>query len=488
MDARTDLFSFGAVLYEMATGALPVRGESTGMVFDSILNRAPLAAVRLNPDLPPKLEEIINKALEKNRNLRYQHASEMGTDLQRLKRDTESARIPTASRAEASPHLRMHWKVTLSVGLAVVALAVGSYFYPHRPPKLSDKDTIVLADFSNSTGDPVFDDTLKTALSVSLNQSPFLNVLSDSSVSKTLKLMEKPPDTKLTPDVARELCQRAGSKAYIAGSIASLGSQYVVGLKVVNCQSGDKLAQEQVRAPSKEKVLDALGEAASKLRSELGESLASVQKFDVPLEQATTSSLEALNALSLAFKAAREKGVAASLPYALRSIELDPSFSSGYRMVGDMYYSRREGDRARPYLTKAFQLREHASEREKLNIAGDYFLIETRDLDKAVRTFQELGENYPKDSYLGLGSAYYQQGQHQKAADVLRQAVRLSPNDVFTYEDLARQHVRLSHSFYECMPSCAQRVLDTADIVRDGDFRQTQRPANPPPRASSPLP
>ncbi len=311
LDARTDLFSFGAVLYEMATGALPFHGESTGVIFESILNRIPVPAVRLNPDLPADLERITNKCLEKDRNLRYQHASDIRTDLQRLKRDTESARVQVAS-AEAPSRLGMLWKVIIPVALVAVVLAVVSYLYLHRPPKLTEKDTIVLADFSNSTGDAIFDDTLKTALNVSLRQSPFLNVLSDSEVAKTLQLMTRPASTKLTPEVARELCLRAGSKAYIAGSISSLGSQYVLGLKAVNCQSGDVLVQEQVTASAKEKVLDALGETAAKMRTELGESLATVQKFDVPLAEATTASLEALKAYSLGEKAAGESSAAAA--------------------------------------------------------------------------------------------------------------------------------------------------------------------------------
>ena len=233
----------------------------------------------------------------------------------------------------------------------------------------------MLADFANNTGDPVFDDTLKTALSVSLNQSPFLNVLSDNKVAATLKLMTRPRDTKLTPDVARELCQRAGSKAYIAGSIASLGNQYVLGLKAVNCQSGDPLAEQQVTAASKEKVLDALGDAASKLRGELGESLATVQKFDVPLAEATTSSLEALKAYSLGRKARNEKGSAAALPYHQRAIELDPNFAMGYEAVGGDYSSLGELGRASDYFAKAFQLREHASERERLGIAATYYRV-----------------------------------------------------------------------------------------------------------------
>ena len=263
---------------------------------------------------------------------------------------------------------------------------------------LTDKDTIVLADFDNKTSDPVFDDTLKTALSVSLNQSPFLNVLSDNKVAATLKLMEKPPDTKLTPDVARELCQRAGSQAYIAGAIASLGSQYVLELKAVNCQSGDPLAQEQVTASAKEKVLDTLGSMASKLRSELGESLATVQKLDVPLSEATTSSLDALQAYSLGLKAFSEKGPAAELPYDQRAIQLDPNFAMGYEEVGSDYYGLGELGRASDYYTKAFELREHASEREKLTITAGYYETVTGELDKARLAYQQWVESYPRDT------------------------------------------------------------------------------------------
>ncbi len=335
----------------------------------------------------------------------------------------------------------------LAAALIVAAgAAIGGYRHFHRPGfQITLKDTIVLADFSNSTGDAVFDDTLKTALDVSLRQSPFLNVLPDSQVAKTLQQMTRPASTKLTPEIAREVCQRAGSKAYLAGSVGSLASEYVLGLKAVNCQIGDTLAEEQVTAASKERVLDALGEAASKLRGELGESLATVQKFDVPLEQATTSSLEALKALSLGKKASDEKGAAAGLPYDRRAIELDPNFAMAYRALGIDYASLSELERANEYFTKAFQLREHASEREKLTIAAEYYSYATGELDKAAQTFQEEIESYPREdaAYVNLGLVYALQGQLERAAEITRQAVRLAPDAVSEYEDLANYALAL---------------------------------------------
>ena len=441
LDARSDLFSFGAVLYEMATGQLPFRGDSTATIFDSILNRVPVPAVRLNPDLPSKLEDIINRALEKDRELRYQGAKEMRSELLRLKRDTETGRAIAASSgtvavaqesgahvaaqppsppsgsspapapstsssavkiAEAPETRRKLWKVLVPAAFVLVAAAIaGTFYFRSHSTKpataLTERDAIILADFANTTGDPIFNDALKQALSVSLRQSPFLNVASEARVAATLRMMTLPPDTALTASIAREICQRANSKAYIAGSISSLGTQYIVGLKAVNCLTGDVLAQQQSTAAGKERVLDALGEAASKIRNELGESLASVQKFDAPLEQETTPSLEALKADSLAEKTENEKGPAVALPFFQHAVELDPKFASAIEGIGIMYNNLGEHIRGDEYLSKAFALRDHASEREKLHITSMYYMSVTGELDKSVETYREWEESYPRD-------------------------------------------------------------------------------------------
>ncbi len=465
LDARTDLFSFGAVLYEMATGHLAFERSTVGATFAAIMHENALSPSHWKPDLPPAVEEIIDRALEKNRELRYQHASELRAELQRLKRDTESGKIAmtrVGTGVLARPGRAKLGRYSVVALLAAALLASGLYYRSHRNQHLTEKDTIVLADFANSTGDAVFDDTLKTALSVSLRQSPFLNLLSDSEAAKTLQLMTRPPGTKLTPEVARELCQRVGSKAYIAGSIGSLGSEYVLGLKAVNCENGDALAQEQVTAASKEKVLDALGAAASKLRGELGETLATVQKFDVPLEQATTSSLEALKAFSLGERAAHEKGTAAGLSYHQRAIELDPNFAMGYRVVAGDYNALGQLGRAIEYYTKAFQLRDHASEREKLSITAAYYRNVTGELDKAAQTYQEQMESYPRDAapYNNRGLIYAEEGQYEKAVELTRQALRLGADVALFYENLMQYTMAL------------QRFDDTRQIILEAQTRK----------------
>jgi serine/threonine protein kinase/tetratricopeptide (TPR) repeat protein len=448
LDPRTDLFSFGVVLYEMATGALPFQGETSGVIFDGILNRVPAPPVRLNSKIPAKLEDLINKAMEKERNLRYQSAAEMRTDLQRVKRDTETGHVVTSS-STAVPAVAGRRKTTWVAAVVIVAFAVaagGLYWRSRQAPKLTEKDTIVVGDFANSTGDAVFDDALKQALSVSLRQSPFLNVLSDDKVAAVLGLMTRPPNTPLKPEIARELCERANSKAYIAGSIANIGNQYVVGLKAVNCLSGDTLAQEQATAAGKEKVLEALGGAASRLRSELGESLASVQRFDAPLAQETTPSLEALKTQSLGRKAEHEKGSAAALPFFLHAIELDPDFATAIEGVGIMYNNLGQVARSSQYLTKAFNLRDHASEREKLHITSMYYMNVTGELDRAVENFREWQENYPRDdvAYTNLGSLYATEGKYEQSVEQTRAGLRLNPDNVISYENLISDFLNLN--------------------------------------------
>jgi eukaryotic-like serine/threonine-protein kinase len=440
LDARTDLFSFGAVLYEMATGVQPFRGEAFAVIAEAILNREPVAPVRLNPDLSPKLEEIIAKALEKDRKLRYQSAADMRTDLQRLKRDTESgARIlPSGIASKPASRKKRLWAIASVATLAVAVVALIFFLHNRKAHALGETDTIVLADFANSTGNPVFDDTLKQALAVSLRQSPFLNVLSDEKVTATLKLMTRPPNTPLTPDIAREVCERAGSKAYIAGSVASIGNEYVLGLKALNCQTGDTLALRQAQAGGQEKVLDALGGAAAKLRVELGESLSSVQKFDTAIEQATTSSFEALKAYSLGMKIWNENGEVKAIPFFKQAIELDPNFALAYLRLGQVSGILGEVTRSAEYHNKAFQLRDRVTEREKYNISTQYYFIVTGEMEKATQISELWAQSYPRDvePHLNLGYIYGVFGQYEKAIAETMQGLRLDPDSSTGYTNL----------------------------------------------------
>ena len=440
LDARTDLFSFGAVLYEMATGVPPFRGDSSALITEAILNRTPVAPVRLNPDVPPKLEEIITKALEKDKKLRYQSAADIRTDLQRLKRDSESSAsslsLETTSRLIGR---KKRWPLYSAAAIVAAALVAGVLFlHSRKAHALTQTDTIVLADFANSTGNPVFDDTLKQALAISLRQSPFLKILSDQQVKTTLQLMTQPPNTPLTPEVASEVCQRAGSKAYIAGSVASIGNEYVVGLKAVNCQSGDTLALDQVHADGKEKVLDALGSAAMKLRGELGESLSSVQQFDVPIEQATTSSLEALKTYSLGSKVWNEQGETQAIPFFSKAIELDPNFAMAYCRLGEIYDILGESTKASEYLTKAYPLRDRVTEAEKYKILTQYYFGVTGEMEKARQLCELWAQSYPRETeaHLNLGFIYSLFGNYEKANAETLEAVQLDPDNSIGYANL----------------------------------------------------
>jgi serine/threonine protein kinase/Flp pilus assembly protein TadD len=472
LDARTDLFSFGVVLYEMATGTMPFRGESSGVITEAILNRIPPAPVRLNPAVPPKLEDIIHRAIEKDINLRYQNAADMRAELKRLKRDSETGRASLTEEAESvttqttgclrtsavrqaatpTPGVpeergRPRWKVWLRAGafLAAALVAGGLYFRTPRATPLTAKDTLVLADFVNATGDLVFDDTLKQALSSQLEQSPFLSLVTEERIEETLHLMGQPADARLTTQIAKELCQRTGSTAVIHGSMGQIGTQYILMLKAVDCLSGQSLASTEKRASDKNHVLDALGKAASEIRNKLGESLSTVRKFETPVEQATTPSLEALQAYSLGQKTKDIKGDRAAVPFFERAIQLDPTFAMAYALLGTSYSNLGQEELARETFSKAYGLRDQVSDREKFYIDSYYNDLVTGDIEKARQTYELWAQVYPRDdkptANLGLIHGYL--GQHEKSLVQAREALGLNPGSGLRYANLVQSYLRL---------------------------------------------
>jgi eukaryotic-like serine/threonine-protein kinase len=457
LDARTDLFSFGAVLYEMSTGVLPYRGDTAGVIADAILNRIPVPPVRLNPDLSPKLEEIISKALEKDQKLRYQSAAEIRTDLQRLTRDSDSGRVTSTASTPATPESaltsaakssRFRWATISSVTAIVVGLAVAGWLlFSHKTHALTEKDTIVLADFTNATGDAVFDGALRQGLSVQLEQSPFLSIISDQRIQQTLKMMDQKPDTKLTPEIARELCQRTASAAFLEGSIAEIGTQFLLTLKAVNCRNGETLASTEAEAGDKNHVLDALGKTASEIRNKLGESIRTVQKFDTPLEQATTPSLEALKAFSTGTKIQLTTGDAESIAFLKRAIELDPHFAIAYARLGIAFTSIGEPSVGAESTRKAYELRDRTSEAEKYFILATYYKEVTGNLEKAEQTCRLWIQDYPRSpmphSYLA-GAVYPPLGQYQKGVEEAGEATRLSPDLPISYAFLMFNYIALN--------------------------------------------
>jgi len=464
LDNRTDLFSFGVVLYELATGQQPFRGESEATIYDAILNRDPLPPATLNKEVPAKLEEVIHKALEKDRDLRYQHAADIRTDLQRLKRDSESGHLAAVGAATTAQGrlVRAKPRKILAPLLPLVAvIAAGFFYHSHQTKPLTDKDTIVVADFTNTTGDPVFDDTLKQGLSIELGQSPFFTLVSGRKVNATLKLMGQAAGDRVTPALARDVCIRTGSKAMLTGSIASLGSQYVIGLTAVGCETGDVLAETQQRATDKEGVLQALDDGAVALRSKLGESIGSVNKYATPLAAGTTSSLEALKAYSTGNRLRHTRSEAEALPFLMRAAELDPTFATDYAMISSIFNNLNQPERGAEYARKAYELRAKTSELERFGIEANYYEVATGELEKAGQVLDVWYHTYPRnlDPCIDPSSISGQLGNLEKALEQCLESPKAGAKGAIYYANLGTAYMNLNR-------------LDEAEAVYEDAERQ----------------
>jgi tetratricopeptide (TPR) repeat protein/predicted Ser/Thr protein kinase len=477
LDSRTDIFALGLLLYEMATGRQAFSGRTGGAIIESILTRTPTSVRTLNPQIPLQLEEIINKCLNKDRNLRYPTAAAIRSDLQQLKRVSESGQITcfpalasTAIPAKPASARIFGWKVAAGAALLVALLASAGWFYnTRRAQALTQMDTIVLADFINKTGDPIFEDTLRQGLAAQLQQSPFLSLVSEQRIQQTLQLMGQPLDGKLSPAIAGDLCQRAGSKAYLSGSISTLGTKYVIGVNAVNCRTGDYLVQEQVTADGKDNVLKALGEASTKLRERLGESLKTVQKLDTPIEQATTPSLEALQAYSLGRKTMQGKSdYTAAVPLFKRAIQRDQNFAMAYATLGTDYHNMGEKILSAEVTRKAYELRSRVSEWERFYIESHYHHFVTGDLEKAREDYELWSQIYPREPVpaINLGVVYQTLGLYERSLVEFREARRLAPTESLNFDNLVLGYIHLNRlaEARSVADQALSKNLDSSDL------------------------
>jgi serine/threonine protein kinase/Tfp pilus assembly protein PilF len=467
IDARSDLFSLGVVPFELATGQRPFARKNRILTIDAILNAHSPAPTSLNSALPSEFDGILANALEKDRERRYQHSSEIRDELRQLKRRAESGQVITGASRRPPTLNRNAWMVIAASSVLVLALSTSIYL--HSAPKLTNKDTIILADFTNSTGDPVFDGTLRQGMVVQLEQSPFLSLMPDERVRQTLTLMGQSHDARLTPNIAREVCERIGSAAVLDGSIVSLGTQYVLGLRATSCRTGGILDEEQVQAPRKEDVLSALGQAATKFRTRVGESLTSVQEHDTPLAQATTPSLDALKAYSAGQKIAFSEGFVPALPFLKRAVEIDPNFSMAYATLGLDYSSIGESVLAIENTTRAYQLRDHANDRERFFITAFYDRQITGNLEKAHQTLELWAQTYPRDlDAHGLLTGFSSQGtgRYEQSIEESKKALQIDPDFAPGYLNSAFSYFWLDRpdQATELVRQASERSLQMAEL------------------------
>ena len=454
IDARSDLFSFGVVLYEMAAGTQPFAGRTSVATFEALLTQLPPAPSTLNSSVPAEFDRIVAKAMDKDREVRYQTAADLRSDLKRIKRATDSAAVPAARPAAPfapsaqigkKASTRRPWAIVATGAGIVAVVAIAAFVYASRPRAFTERDSVVIADFANSTGEPVFDDTLKEALDVELRQSPFISVLPEQRVQGTLRLMGRAAGDKVTPDVARDLCQRTASKATIGGSISQLGSSYVITLDATNCRTGDTIGKTQVQASSKDDVLRALGSAVDKLRSGLGESLASIGKYDAPVENATTKSLDALKSYSAGLAARRQRGDLAALPFLRNAVEQDPDFALAHARLSTVLNNLGEYEGSIDEIKKAYTLKDRVSEPERLYIVARYATLVDNNVQKTIDTYLLWIQTYPKDyvPHVNLASTYDSHNESEKAVDEYRTAIALAPDEPLSYGNLSQTYLNL---------------------------------------------